>query len=135
VRVKSETRNINLLSCCISPSPSPPPAWGGGIDFEIGSNHQSPVYRILCPVFGNLFLCQITNSQQFILGHQQVAPFFPVIFENSCFNDRIHRTGFFTESAEDTLGQINIITGGAPCSFITLFGFNGDGYGRTHCFT
>jgi hypothetical protein len=30
VGVKSETRNINDLSCCIFPSPLPPPTRGGG---------------------------------------------------------------------------------------------------------
>lgn len=42
-------------------------------------------------------------------------------------NDGIDRTGFLTESTVDTLGHVNIITGGAATSISAGFGLDGNG--------
>ena len=55
-----------------------------------------------------------------------------MVFEDAGLDDGIHGTRFFAETTEYALAQIDIVTGGAARTIGTLFGFNGNGDGRTY---
>ena len=48
------------------------------------------------------------------------------------FHNRIGRTGFFAEAAEDTLGQVDVVTLGAARAVFAFFRFDVDRHCRTH---
>ena len=64
----------------------------------------------------------------------EIAAPLPVILQNMRLHDRIDRTAFFTESAEDALGQIDVVARGTACSIVALFGFDRDRQCRANSF-
>src|SRR5690606_8176203 len=62
----------------------------------------------------------------------QIAAFFTVVLVNMRFHDRIDRAALFTETTENTLGQIDVITRGAAGAVLALCRFDRDGHGGTY---
>src|SRR5690606_23347053 len=50
-------------------------------------------------------------------------------------DDRIHRARLFAEAAENTFGQVDIVTRGTTGTVGTLIRFDRDCHGRANCFT
>ncbi|EOC20741.1 hypothetical protein NM3147_0264 [Neisseria meningitidis NM3147] len=63
----------------------------------------------------------------------QVAFFLAVVFKNMRFHNRIGRAGLFAETAEDALGQVDIVTLGAAGAVFAFFRFNVNRHCRTNC--
>ncbi|MNT68016.1 hypothetical protein D3C72_2062110 [compost metagenome] len=57
-----------------------------------------------------------------------------MVFQDLRLDDRIDRAGLFAETAEDALGQVNIVTRGAARAVVTLFRFDRDGHRRANRF-
>ena len=53
----------------------------------------------------------VTDLEQHFLGHDLLSPVFEVIFKNMGFDDGIDRAGLFTEAAENTFEQVDVIMG------------------------
>ena len=51
------------------------------------------------------------------------------------FNDRIDWTTFFTETAKNAFGQINVITRGATAAVFTHIRLDGNSHSREHVLT
>lgn len=62
----------------------------------------------------------------------QVAFFLAVVFKNMGFHNRIGRAGLFAETAEDALGQVDVVTLGAAGAVFAFFRFDVDRHCRTH---
>src|SRR5690606_16224684 len=70
-----------------------------------------------CSDFG---LVAVANGQQHVLGEIQVAPLFAVVFVDMSFHDGIHWTAFFAETAEDALGEVDVVARSAAGAVLTL---------------
>ncbi|MPN01486.1 hypothetical protein SDC9_148695 [bioreactor metagenome] len=57
-----------------------------------------------------------------------------MVLEDLRFHDRVHGTTFFTEAAEDALGQVDVIARGTARPIGANVGFDGDGHRRAHGF-
>src|SRR5215470_2013668 len=106
------------------------------------TNHESPitnhgfsaVSRIFRPVFRDLLLVAIAHRQQHLLGVQQIATPLAVVLENARFDYGVHRAGLLTETAEDALGEVDVVAGGTTRAVGALLRVDGDGERRAHRF-
>src|SRR3990172_13407829 len=92
------------------------------------------VLRIRCPIFCNLLFMLVAHRQQHRFGVVQIASLFAVIFEHPGLDDRVHRTGFLAETAEDALGHVDVISRGAARAVLALSHFDLDRQCRTYRF-
>ena len=78
------------------------------------------IFCVFAPVFGNLFFVFVANCKQHLLGVVQVTTVLAMVIEHTSLNNSIHRAGLFTETAEYTLGQIDIVTHGTAGAVAVL---------------
>ena len=69
-----------------------------------------PVLRVCRFVSGDHCFEFVTNRKQLVLGHDVFACCFHVIFVDARFDDRIDRTGFFTETTINTFKKVDVVT-------------------------
>ena len=65
-------------------------------------------------------------GQQFRLVVEQFLARFGGIFEVRPFDDGIDRAGFLAKAAEDALGHVDVIAGGAAAAVVARFGLDRD---------
>ena len=53
-----------------------------------------------------------------------------MVLEDPRLDDRIDRAGFFAEAAEDALGEVDVVAGGAPRTVVALVRLDGDRHRR-----
>jgi hypothetical protein len=86
------------------------------------------------PGGGDLFFVAVAHGQQHVLGEVQVAALLAVVFEVVGLDDAVHRAAFFAETAEDALGQVDVVARGAAAAVGAHLAFDGDGHGRADGF-
>src|SRR5215213_2164209 len=86
----------------------------------------SAVRSIGRAVLRDLLLVEVADREQHRLGVNQVTPFFAVVFEDACLDDRIDRARLLTKAAENALREIDVIARRAAGAVGTLLRFDGD---------
>src|SRR3546814_1422759 len=76
--------------------------------------------------FGDLGFEPVPDCQQLLLVDDVLAAVLEVVFEHVGLDDRIHRTGFLPEPAEDALEQVDVVARGAAGTVCTLLRNGGD---------
>src|SRR6266508_4376992 len=87
---------------------------------------RSAVGGVRGAVLGDLLLVAVAHCEQHFLGVVQVAAFLPVILEDARLDDRIHGAGLLAQSAEDALGEIDVVARGAAGAVRALLGLDRD---------
>src|SRR5690606_16082171 len=90
------------------------------------ARRRSAVPGVRLPVGRDLVLVPVADRKQHLLGEVEVAALLAVVLEDVGLDDGIDGTGFFAESAEDALGEVDVITGGAPGAVFALGRLDGD---------
>gem|GEM_PF-4510532 len=73
----------------------------------------------------------VAHGQKHLFGEVEIASLFAVILVDVGLDDRIHRTGFFAKTTENTLGEVNVVARGAAGPVFTQLRLDGDRHGRT----
>src|SRR6266478_1999499 len=120
-------------------TPAPPPERRGGSLHSTRAavlkgkrSHPSTIGRIGCARRRDLLFIAVADRKQHFLRVDQIAPPLPVILQDVRFHDRVDRTAFLAESAENALGQIDVIARRAPRAVGSLFRFDRDRQRRAH---
>src|SRR5258706_15340244 len=85
--------------------------------------------------FGDFLFVAVPDRKQHVFRVVQVAALLAVIFVNVGFDDRIDRATLLAETAENALGEIDVVARRAARAVGALFGFDRDRQRRTDCFT
>src|SRR5512135_1166807 len=91
-----------------------------------------PVLGIVSAIQCDLHFVSFTVRQQHGLGVIQVTALLAVVFIDACFDDGIHRTGFFAETAKNAFGQVDVVLRGAARTVCTLRHFDLDRHCRAN---
>src|SRR5678816_2740664 len=92
----------------------------------------SSVFGVFLTVCGDLRLVAVAHREQHFLRVVEVAAPLAVIFEDSRLDDRIHRTAFLAEAAEDAFRQVDVVARRAARAVLALLRFDRDRDRRTH---
>jgi hypothetical protein len=77
----------------------------------------------------DLRLPHIPVGQQFFLVIKQLFVRFGAVLEVRALNDGVNWTSFLAQTTENTLGHVDIVSGGSSRTVGSFFGFDGDGLG------
>ena len=72
-------------------------------------SRRSTIRRVFGAATSDLGLVAVADGKQHVFGEVQIAALFTVVLVNVRFDDRVHRAAFFTEAAEDALGQVDVV--------------------------
>src|SRR4030095_13688958 len=86
----------------------------------------SSVFRVLLAIGSDLRLVAVADGQQHFLRVIEIAALLPVVLENSGLDDRVHRAALLAEAAEDALGEVDVVAGGAARPVSALLGLDRD---------
>src|SRR5690606_39198703 len=92
-----------------------------------------PVFRILRAILRDFGFIAVADRQQHFLREIQIAPLFAVILVDVRLDDGVDRAAFLTEAAENALGQIDVVAGGAARAVCTRLRLDRDGHRRADC--
>src|SRR5689334_23752451 len=102
----------------------------------VGSTSSRPpcssVLGVLRPVRGDLRLVAVADGEQHLLRVIQVAAALAVVLEDPRLDDRVDRTAFLAEPAEDALGEVDVVARRAPRAVGALLGLDRDRERRTN---
>src|SRR6266705_2016488 len=76
----------------------------------------SAIFGVFRAIRGNLRLVAVADRKQHVLGVIKITAPFAVVLQDPRLDDRIDRTGLFAETAENALGQIDVVARGAAGS-------------------
>src|SRR5690606_11751375 len=94
----------------------------------------SAVWRVFGPAAGDFGFVAVAYGEQHVFGEVKIAALFAVVFVDMRFHDGVHGAAFFTEAAENALGEIDVVARGATGAVVALVRFDGDGQRRTYGF-
>src|SRR5215831_18174661 len=80
----------------------------------------------------NLGFVAVAHREQHLLGVDEVAAALAVVFEDVRLDDRVDRAALFAETAEDALGEIDVVARRAARTIAALFRLDRDRERRTH---
>src|SRR5512139_1120372 len=85
-------------------------------------------------ILRDLVLVPVADGEQHFLGEIEVAALLAVVLENARLDDRIDRAGLLAETAEDALGEVDVVACGAARAVAALGRLDGDRERRAHRF-
>ena len=77
----------------------------------------------------------VSITQQLFLVVQQLFSCLRRILCIRALHDCVHRTRLLAVAAVDALGHVNVVSCRPPAAVLSLFGFDGNGLGRTYGLT